>query len=323
LVCGGLGGARLAPHLARAHDLTVICNVADDLEVMGLHVSPDVDTVLYALAGLFNEERGFGILGDTGRFMARAAASGSETWFWIGDQDLATHVLRTAILSSGEPLSAAVRALARGLGVACSVIPASDDPVRTRVVTAGRELDFQAFYVREAAGPIAESVRWEGIELAGPAPGVLEALVGADLVVLGESSPVASVLPVLELLGVREALAATPAPRVALSPVVAAVAPEWEVDRHHWRARERLMRAAGLRHDPLSVAELYVGLVDTFVLDERDRALAARVSDLGLMTRTADLLDRGEEARRCLVGLLEELVARRLHEFPHAVATEM
>src|SRR5207249_2433519 len=96
LLCGGLGGARLAPHLARRHDLTVVCNVADDLEVMGLHVSPDVDTVLYALAGLFDEDRGYGIRDDTGEFMARAGASGAETWFWIGDQDLATHVLRSA-----------------------------------------------------------------------------------------------------------------------------------------------------------------------------------------------------------------------------------
>jgi LPPG:FO 2-phospho-L-lactate transferase len=128
-------------------------------------------------------------------------------------------------------------------------------------------------------------------------------------VLLAESSPVASILPILELAGVRDALAATQAARVALSPVVAAVAPERAVDRHHWRARERLMSARGLRHDPISVAELYRGLVDVFVLDERDRALAASVSDLGVVTRTTDLLDRTEESRRALVGLLEELAA--------------
>jgi len=309
LLCGGLGGARLAPHLARRHDLTVVCNVADDLEVMGLHVSPDVDTVLYALAGLFDEDRGYGIRDDTGEFMARAGASGAETWFWIGDQDLATHVLRSAVIRSGRPLSAAVQVLRRGLGVRAPVIPASDDAVRTRVVAGGRDLDFQAFYVREGAAPAAESVRWEGIERARPAPGVLDALAEADLVVLGESSPLASILPILELGGVREALAATTAARVALSPVVAAVAPESEVDRHHWRARERLMSARGLRHDPLSVAELYRGLVDVFVLDERDGVFARGVSELGIVTRTADLLDRTEESRRDLVSLLEEVAA--------------
>jgi LPPG:FO 2-phospho-L-lactate transferase len=191
--------------------------------------------------------------------------------------------------------------------VRASVVPASDDAIRTRVVTGGRDLDFQAFYVREAAKPIAESVRWEGIEGAEPAPGVLDALSGADLVVFGESSPVASILPILDLRGVREALVATRAARVALSPVVAAVAPEREVDRHHWRARERLMRARGLRHDPLAVAELYRGLVDVFVLDERDRAFAPRVWELGIMTRTADLLSRDVERRHDLVGLMDEI----------------
>jgi LPPG:FO 2-phospho-L-lactate transferase len=307
LLCGGLGGARLAPYLAPGHDLTAICNVADDLEVMGLHVSPDVDSVLYALAGLFDEERGYGIRGDTGRFMARAAASGAETWFRIGDQDLGTHVLRTALLRSGLRLSGAVEALQRGLGIRASVIPASDEAIRTRVVSGGRDLDFQAFYVREAARPMAEGVRWEGIEGAEPAPGVLDALAGADLVVFGESSPVASILPILELGGVREALVATRAARVALSPVVASVAPEREVDRHHWRARERLMSARGLRHDPVSVAELYRGLVDVFVLDEHDRAFAPRISELGVMTRTADLLSRDEESRHDLVELMEEI----------------
>jgi len=153
-------------------------------------------------------------------------------------------------------------------------------------------------------------VRWEGIERARPAPGVLEALAGADLVVLGESSPVASILPVLELPGVREALAASTSPRVALSPVVVAVPPESEVDRHHWRARERLLKAAGLDHDPLSVAKLYVGLVDAFVLDGHDAAFASRISELGITVCTADLLDRRAERRRDVVGLLQELAPR-------------
>jgi LPPG:FO 2-phospho-L-lactate transferase len=311
LLCGGLGGARLAPHLARRHELTAVCNVADDLEVMGLHVCPDVDAVLYALAGVFDEERGYGVRGDTGQFMAEAVAGGRQSWFWIGDRDLVTHRLRTELLRSGRGLAEAVAALGRGFGVAASVVPATDDRVRTRVVVDGRDLDFQAFYVRECAKPVARSVRWEGIERAVPAPGVLEAILGAQLVILGDSSPVASILPILHLPGVREALAATPAVRVAVSPVVAAVPPELEVDRHHWLARERLLAAWGLGHDPLSVAGLYRGLLDVFIVDARDEAVATGVRALGIEPRTADLLDRSEQTRQQLVRLLEELVSVR------------
>lgn len=307
LLCGGLGGARLAPFLAARHRLTAICNVADDLEWMGLHVSPDVDSVLYALAGLFDHERGYGVRGDTGRFMDVLEAAGEDGWFRVGDRDLQTHVLRTAILRAGRPLSSATAVLGRALGVEATVLPASDDRVRTIVSAGGHRLDFQSFYVREGGELQLDGVQWEGMERALPAPGLLEALSEADLVVFAESSPIASILPILELPGVRAALAATPARRVALSPVVLAVPPCSDVDRHHWRAREHLLQARGLGHDPASVARLYRGSVDVFVIDRRDRAFVPAIGGLGITALTADLLDRSAEGRARLVGMLEAL----------------
>ena len=307
MLCGGLGGARLAPHLASRHRLTAVCNVADDLTWMGLHISPDVDSVLYALAGCFDEERGYGVRGDTGSFAAMASRAGVESWFWIGDRDLQTHVLRTSVLQSGKPLSAAIGALRGGLGVEAAVLPATDDRVRTRVGADSRDLDFQTFYVREGAALQPSQVRWEGIEAAQPAPGVLGAVAEADLVVLAESSPVASLLPILRLAGVSEALQATAAVKVALSPVVAAQAPVHPVDRHHWRSREHLLLAIGLGHDPVSVASLYRELADAFVIDGRDAAFGPAIAELGLECRSADLLDRSQEGRAQVVDLLEQL----------------
>jgi LPPG:FO 2-phospho-L-lactate transferase len=312
LLCGGLGGARLAPHLAAAgRRLTVVCNVADDLEVEGLHVSPDVDAVLYALAGVFDHDRGYGVRDDTGSFAALAARAGVEGWFHLGDRDLATQVVRTALLRRGLPLSATVAALADGLGVRATVLPSTDDRVRTRVAVSGGELDFQSFYVRHRAAVEVAGVRWEGLAGARPAPGVLEALAGADLVVLAESSPVGSLLPILGLPGVREALAAAPGFRLALSPVIAAVPPTSAADRHHWEARGRLLRAVGRHHDPASVADLYRGLVDAFVLDRRDADFGPDVALTGATVVEADLLDRSGGARGELARLLAGLAARR------------
>lgn len=318
LLCGGLGGARLAPHLVSRHRLTAVCNVADDLVWMGLHVSPDVDAVLYALAGCFDGERGYGVRGDTGTFMTLAAGARAESWFWIGDRDLQTHVLRTSMVQEGRPLSAAIDALRRGLGVDAVVLPATDDRVRTRVGVDGRDLDFQTFYVREGATLLPSQVRWEGIDAAQPAPGVLGALATADLVVLAESSPAASLLPILGLAGVREALRATTAVRVALSPVVAAVPPAHPVDLHHWRSREHLLRALGLGHDPLSVATLYRGLIDAFVIDGRDSCFGAAIGELGMEWCGTDLLDRSPDGRERLVEVLEQLAGHGVR--PEAAA---
>ncbi len=316
MLCGGLGGARLAPWLAARFDLTVVANVADDTEFMGMHVSPDLDSVLYALAGLFDDERGFGVRGDSFSFLDLAERAGLERWFAVGDRDLQTHMLRTAWLQRGVSLSEATRCLTAAFGVS-TIFPATDDRVRTRIVLPDGEVSFQTFFVRYRANGQVIGVRMDGLEDARPAPGVLPAIDAAHLVVIAESSPVASVLPILDLPGMRQALVRTSATRIALSPMVMATPPVRAVDLHHWNAREVLMRTAGLDHRPDVVARLYLGLIDVFVLDRRDRGYMPAVRNLGLEVREAELLDRAPAPRRRLAGLLRRLSEERLRRPSH------
>src|SRR5207248_3158517 len=209
VLCGGFGAARFLDGLRRVPDveLTCIANTADDLEYAGVHVSPDVDTVSYALAGIFDEGRGFGIVGDTFR-NAEALRRYGWGWFSVGDVDLATSIRRTDLLRAGATLSEATASLVQGLGVAAAVLPMSDDPVRTVVVTDEGRLAFQEYLVARRAQPAVRAVEYDGLAAAAPAPAVLPALAGADLVILAPSSPVASLGPILGLPGVRPALAA-------------------------------------------------------------------------------------------------------------------
>jgi LPPG:FO 2-phospho-L-lactate transferase len=270
LLTGGLGGARLAPALRAALGpgrLTVIANVGDDLDWMGLRVCPDVDSVLYALAGVWDGERGWGRREET--FAVRDAL-GNGQWFNVGDRDLATHIRRTAMLRAGRTLTAATEAVAAGLGVdGVRVLPACDEPAQTHVVTAdGRRLHFQEWYVREHAEPEIAAVDHAR---APAAPSALAALAAADHVILGPSSPVASIAPILALDGMRAAVAAVPR-RTAVSPVVAAVEPADAGARHHARARGRLLAAQGCSHEPAAIAALYADLVERFVVDRADAA---------------------------------------------------
>ncbi|HEV7689028.1 MAG TPA: 2-phospho-L-lactate transferase CofD family protein, partial [Acidimicrobiia bacterium] len=207
VLCGGFGAARFLDGLRRLPGLTLTCiaNTADDLDYLGVHVSPDVDTVTYALAGIFDEQRGFGVVGDTFR-NAEALRRYGAGWFAVGDADLATSIRRTGLLLAGATLSEATAALGRGLGLDAAVVPMSDDPVRTVVVSDEGRLPFQEYLVRRRAQPAVVAVEQEGLEAARPAPAVLPALGGADLVVLAPSSPVASLGPILALPGVRAAL---------------------------------------------------------------------------------------------------------------------
>ncbi|HEY0399256.1 MAG TPA: 2-phospho-L-lactate transferase CofD family protein, partial [Acidimicrobiia bacterium] len=207
VLCGGFGAARFLDGLRRLPGLTLTCiaNTADDLDYLGVHVSPDVDTVTYALAGIFDEGRGFGVVGDTFR-NAEALRRYGAGWFSVGDVDLATSIRRTDLLRAGATLSEVTAELARGLSVGAAVVPMSDDPVRTVVVTDEGRLPFQEYLVRRRAQPLVRAVQQEGLETARPAPAVLPALAEADLVVLAPSSPVASLGPILALPGVRDAL---------------------------------------------------------------------------------------------------------------------
>jgi LPPG:FO 2-phospho-L-lactate transferase len=300
-LAGGVGGAKLAAGL-QAHlggDLTVIVNTADDLERHGLLVSPDHDTVMYTLAGLANREWGWGLEGETFAAAAMLERYGEETWFRLGDRDLATHVVRTQRLRAGARLTEVSRELAGALGVTATILPMSDEPVRTQVRTDDGWLDFQDYFVRRHQEPAVHEIRFHGLREARVTPEVEAALAVAELVVVAPSNPIVSIGPILAVPGVREALDAARARGtavIAVSPIVAGKALKGPADR----------MLASLGHEPsaLGVARLYASWVDTFVLDEADRGLADAVADLGLEPLIADTVMTDDAARARLAGVV-------------------
>ena len=309
VLAGGVGGARMAAGLAAALDepeaLTVVVNTGDDEEFFGLHVSPDLDTVMYTLAGVVNPQTGWGLEGDTAHCLEALARYGEPTWFYLGDRDLATHILRTWWLRSGRTLSQVTAELARRLGVRARILPMSDDPVRTRVTVEldgqEQELAFQAYFVRYRATPPVRRVRFEGVERARPAAGVVEALQDARVVVIAPSNPIVSIGPILALPGVREALAGRRG-RVAVSPLVAG--------RTFKGPAAEMMRSLGLRPDAAGVAELYRGLVDAFLIDPADEDLVPAIAALGIRPVVGP------------IGLQTHVERRRVAELALRVATE-
>ena len=281
LLAGGTGGAKLAAgfqEVLAPGDLTVIANTADDVEVWGLHVSPDVDSVIFRLAGVFNEVTGFGIAEDTFDALAQFERLGLPAWFRIGDRDLAVHVARTQLLAQGCRLTEATLSLVRRFGVESRVLPMSDDPVRTWFQTDRGPLAFQDYYVRERAAPRVLAVEYAGLESARPAPEVALAVGAADLVVIGPSNPVVSVWPILQLLGPL-----VPRERcVAVSPVVAGAALKGPT--------VEMMRSLGRDPTGLGVAREYVEVASGFVLDRADAADRAVIEGLGYRVLVTDTL---------------------------------
>jgi len=299
---GGVGGAKLADGLHRllpTGGLTVCCNVGDDFEHLGLHISPDIDTVVYTLAGLADRERGWGVEGETWRFMAGLERLEGETWFQLGDIDLATHVLRTERLRAGEKLSEVTAELAQALGLATRVCPATDDPVRTIVETPDGDLTFQSYFVRERCAPTVTGLRFSGAEDARPSPSVIDALDDAHLqaIVWCPSNPFLSIQPMLAVTGLRDAIARRRVPCVAVSPVIGGEAVKGPL--------AKMMREMGLPVCSSAIAALYVGLIDGMVIDETDRAEAPAIEALGIKVLTTPTLmrtieDRGRLADRAL-----------------------
>ena len=263
VLCGGLGGSRFVDALARAagpEQVTAVVNVGDDVEILGLHVSPDLDTVLYTLAGLLDEERGWGVRDETTNALASAGRLGGETWFTLGDRDLGLHLVRTRLLRDGKPLSEVTRLLAERLDVGVRLLPASDDPVRTFLTTPAGELDFQTWFVARRHADAVHAVRYDGAERARPAPGVLEAIESAEVVFLAPSNPFVSILPILAVSGIREALAGKRV--VAVSPLVGGRA-----------VRGPLVEmTASLGHEPgvRGLAALYEGIATDVIVDPAD-----------------------------------------------------
>ncbi len=293
---GGVGGAKLARGL---HDvlapgeLTVIGNVGDDVEVLGLHVSPDLDSVLYALAGLNDEERGWGRAGETWRTLDAAREWGGEGWFMLGDLDLGLHLVRTQALRTGDPLSAITRRLASAAGLETRLLPATDDPLRTSVVTPAGTLPFQEWFVARRHEDEVDAMVFAGAETAAPAPGVVEAIREADVVVVAPSNPYTSIHPILAVAAVRDAVAARRERSVAVSPLVAGRAVKGPLDR-------MLLRMAG-GTSPGHVADCYEGLIGALVIDRADAPAEAGVP----LVVTDTLMSDRDAARRLAEVVLE------------------
>ncbi len=290
VLAGGLGGSRFARALAESldpSDVTVVGNIGDDLEVAGLHVSPDLDTIVYTLAGVLDERRGWGRADETWNARAAAEEVGAETWFQLGDRDLGLHVARTEALRRGEPLSAVTAKLAQALGVGATVLPATDDRLRTWVVTPAGEFPFQEWFVRRGHRDEVDGVRFEGAAKARAAPGVLEALEAAELIAIAPSNPFLSIGPILAVAEIREALESRRVPALAVSPLIGGRAVRGPADR----MLARLLGGTG----PAQVTDCYKGLIDVLVIDEADAD-----QDAGIQTIVTKTLMRDAPARRRL-----------------------
>ena len=272
---GGIGGAKLALGLSRivpGDDLVIVANTGDDFEHLGLRVSPDLDTLMYTLAGLANLDAGWGRTGETWTFMAALERLGGEAWFLLGDGDLATHVERTRRLAAGEALSAITADFCRRLGVVPRLLPMSDQPVRTVVQTPHGELDFQRWFVERRCEPVVRSLRFAGIEDARPHAEWMRKIVNPETaaIVICPSNPFISVDPILALPGVKEALRDAPAPVIAVSPIIGGDAVKGPT--------AKMMRELGLPVTAHAIAAHYAGLIDGYVLDEADAGEADRIA---------------------------------------------
>ena len=292
---GGVGGAKLAEGLMRAGaDLTVIANTGDDFEHLGLSICPDIDSLAYALAGLADRERGWGRAGETWSFMAAVGALGGETWFNLGDADLAMHVLRSERLARGEPLSTVTAGILRQLDVAARVIPATDQPLRTLVETESGRLAFQHYFVRERTAPRVAGFIFEGAETARPAPGALEALREADRIVICPSNPYISIDPILAVAGYRDAVQGA----VCVSPIVGGKAVKGPA--------AKMMAELGLEPSSLAVARHYRGLIRALVIDEADAHEAPAIEAEGMRAIVAPTLMAGPEDAERLARIVLE-----------------
>lgn len=298
-LAGGVGAARFLTGLVRViapQKLLVIGNTGDDAEIHGLDISPDLDTLVYTLAGLADPVRGWGLEGDTFRCLQALGRLGAETWFQLGDRDLATHLYRTERLRQGATLTEVTGEIAGALGVRARVVPMSDQPVRTRVETRRGSLDFQTYFVRRRARDAVLGVRLAGVEEARPAPGVLEAVAEARAVVVCPSNPILSIGPILAVPGIREALRNTRAPVAAISPIVGGRALKGPA--------ARMMRSMGLRPSALQVAELYRDFLDVFVLDRLDESLAPRIEALGMRAVVTNTIMTGLAEKKALARVV-------------------
>ncbi len=302
VLAGGVGAAKFLEGLVQVvppEQVTAIVNTGDDFALHGLTISPDLDIVTCSLAGLIDREQGWGIVGDTTACMEWLGRLGGPTWFKLGDRDLALHIRRTALLRGGATLSQVAAGFREALGVAIQIVPMSDDPAPTHILTDAGELHFEEYFVQRRAQDEVRGVKLHAAGPARPAPGVLEAIATAEAILLAPSNPIVSVGPILALPGVREALRATAAPIVAVSPIVGGAAIKGPA--------APLMRAMGQEVSALGIARGYADFLDGIVIDQVDAALAAPIEALGMRAAVTDTIMRGPAEKAHLAAVALEL----------------
>jgi len=297
-LAGGVGGAKLADGLAQCvgEDLTVIVNTGDDFEHLGLHISPDLDTVMYTLAGIANPATGWGIAGETWTTLEQIARLGGPDWFKLGDRDLATHILRTQRLRAGERLTDITTSLCRTLGIAARILPMSDDPVRTVVQSGSEQYPFQDYFVRLQCGVPVTALHFEGAAAARPSREVTAALTDTSLtaIILCPSNPYLSIDPILAVPGLRELIRPADVPVVAVSPIIGGAAVKGPA--------AKIMTELDVKPSVATVAAHYKELADGLMIDTVDAALAPEIEAMGMRVRTAPILMRDAQDRRRLAA---------------------
>jgi LPPG:FO 2-phospho-L-lactate transferase len=300
-LAGGVGGAKLARGLAKLlppKKLLIIGNTGDDLELYGLHISPDLDILTYTLAGIVDEAKGWGIAGDTFHCLQALKKLGAETWFKLGDKDLATHMHRTSMLQSGSTLSQATAKLCKTLNVKTKIVPMSNDPVRTKIISGTRTLDFQEYFVKNRTRDRVTDVVYAGAEKAEPAPGIVEAIRTAERIVLCPSNPILSIGPILAVNPIREELRKTKAPVVGVSPIVAGKTIRGPADK--------IMRSLGHKATALSVAKLYKDFLSHFIIDEADKKEKLQIEKLDIkVTVTNTIMKNAADSIRLAETVLD------------------
>ncbi len=289
-LAGGVGAARFLQGLVKVvpeEKITVIVNTGDDIELYGLHISPDLDIVMYTLAGIVDKEKGWGIRGDTFHCLDMLRRCGHETWFNLGDKDFATHIYRTHLLKSGLSLSEATKTLCQNLGLKVKILPMTDDKFETKIVTPRGTMHFQEYLVKRKAQDEVIDVLFEGAKEAKPAPGVVDSILNAEAVIICPSNPIVSIGTILSLKGIKKAVEETEANVAAISPIVGGSPIKGPADK--------LMRGLGLDVSAHAVADLYRDFLDAFVIDQVDRTEKERIERLGLRVVVTDSIMRSLE----------------------------
>ena len=300
-LAGGVGGAKLAlgfSHILGPEELTVVVNTADDDHFYGLHVSPDLDTVLYTLAGVSNAEMGWGLAGESFRTLERLKEYGVDAWFNLGDLDLATHLYRTKMLEEGKTLSEVCQQLARSLGVEHKILPVTDSPIKTMVETQDGIMSFQEYFVKNRCEPIVTSIDFNGSSNCTVTPGVRRAVLNMDLLVFCPSNPFVSIAPILSVPGFKEMIESFSGKSIGVSPIVGGEAIKGPA--------AKMLKELGHDVSPVGVARQYVGLCNTFIIDEKDVDLKQEIESLGMnVFVTQTIMETDQDKKRLAEYILE------------------